>query len=74
MDYRKKFLNGGNVPSIDAVILNKTDNVAAAVEELKDGQTAMGRLKHNLNEIRNNSIPYGYRFSVLNIRCGENIF
>jgi altronate dehydratase small subunit len=59
---------------IDAIILNDQDNVATAVQDIKEGQEAVIRLGRELSDVvvREN-IPYGHKFSVRPIRRGEEI-
>ncbi len=60
--------------SIDAIILNAADNVATAVQDLEAGQTAVIRLERELSHVvLKENIPYGHKFSVRSIRCGEEI-
>ena len=60
--------------SIDAIILHGKDNVATAVQDLKAGQEATARLDHELCKIIiNEDIPYGHKFTLGDIMCGEKI-
>ncbi len=60
--------------AIDAIVLNPADNVATAVQALKSGQDASVRIKKELLGIRiNEDIPYGHKFAVRAIHCGEDI-
>ncbi len=59
---------------IDAIILNDSDNVAPAVQDLQLGQEAMARCNRELRRIRiAENIPYGHKFSVRRISRGEDI-
>jgi altronate dehydratase small subunit len=60
--------------AIDAIILNEADNVATAVQEIKAGKSAIvlhGRVLSRFALQEN--IPYGHKFTVRPVRCGENI-
>jgi altronate dehydratase small subunit len=60
--------------AIDAIVLHASDNVATAVQDLKAGQKASVRLNRELSSIGiNEDIPYGHKFSVKPIRCGDDI-
>jgi len=60
--------------AIDAIALHTTDNVATAVQELKAGQEATVRLEHDVHHIiLQEDIPYGHKFTLKNVQCGENI-
>ncbi|MEG6584831.1 UxaA family hydrolase [Dendrosporobacter sp. 1207_IL3150] len=60
--------------AIDAIILNKSDNVATAVQALKPGQKAKVRLGREIQETTiTEDIPYGHKFAVRSIIAGENI-
>lgn len=59
---------------IDAIILNEADNVATAVQALKAGQEAVVRCNRTLRRILiNEDIEYGHKFSVRDVRSGEEI-
>lgn len=59
---------------IDAIILNKADNVATAVQDLKPGHKAVYRLGRELGDvIVREAIPYGHKLAVRPIRCGDKI-
>jgi len=59
---------------IDAIILNDADNVATAVQDLQPGQEAVIRRNRELYRLKiSEDIPYGHKFSVRRIRCGEDI-
>lgn len=60
--------------AIDAIILNPTDNVATAVQDLKAGQKAAVRLGREIHYvIMAEDIPYGHKFAVRPICRGEEI-
>lgn len=60
--------------AIHALILRRVDNIATAVADLKAGQTAEVRLEENIIPINiQEDIPYGHKFAVRDISCGENI-
>lgn len=60
--------------AIDAIVLNKTDNVATAVQDLKAGQQAAVRLERDLHSITlAEDIPYGHKFAFRGISQGEDI-
>lgn len=60
--------------SIDAIILNSKDNIATAVQDLHPGQEATTRLNRALCKITiDETIPYGHKFTLRDIRCGEDI-
>jgi Altronate dehydratase len=60
--------------SIDAIILRGKDNVATAVQDLKAGQEALARLDRELCKIIiNEDIPYGHKFTLRDVVCGEEI-
>lgn len=60
--------------AIDAIVLNRADNVATAVQDLKEGQKAAVRLERVLNNIDiGEDIPYGHKFAVRFISKGEDI-
>jgi altronate dehydratase small subunit len=60
--------------AIDAIVLNISDNVATAVQELKVGQEATVRLNRELSRIViKEDIPYGHKFTVRSVRKGEEI-
>lgn len=60
--------------AIDAIALHTTDNVATAVQELKAGQEATVRLNHDVHTmVLQEDIPYGHKFTLKSVPCGENI-
>jgi altronate dehydratase small subunit len=60
--------------AIDAIVLNETDNVATAVQDLKAGQQATFRHNRELGQIEiKEDIPYGHKFTVRPVRNGEEI-
>ena len=60
--------------AIDAILLQPTDNVATAVQELKAGQKAAVRTGTELHYVMiEEPIPYGHKFSVRDILLGEHI-
>ena len=60
--------------SIDAIILHTNDNVATAVQELKAGQDVTIRLDRELSHIIiQEDIPYGHKFTLRQVRHGEEI-
>lgn len=60
--------------AIDAIILHQEDNVATAVQDLKATQEAIVRLNQELSRIKlEEDIPYGHKFTVRNVKSGENI-
>ncbi len=59
---------------IDAIVLHQTDNVATAVQDIKEGQQAVIRLGREINKITvTESIPYGHKFAVRKITKADNI-
>ena len=59
---------------LDAIIINKEDNVATALQDLKTGQIARARLNSDIIDVMiAMSIPYGHKFAVKNIVKGEPI-
>ena len=59
---------------IDAIILNALDNVATAVQDLKEGQKAVIRLGHELDNVTvRENIPYGHKFAVQPIARGAEV-
>jgi len=60
--------------AIDAIILDDSDNVATAVQDLQPGQQAVARCHRELRHIGiAESIPYGHKFAVRRIGRGEDI-
>ena len=60
--------------AIDAIVLQPTDNVATAVQDLKAGQTAVVRLGRDIHEaVIQEDIPYGHKFAFRTIRQGDDI-
>lgn len=60
--------------AIDSIVLHQKDNVATAVQDLKVGQEAVVRLNQELSYIKlNEDIPYGHKFTVRDVKSGENI-
>lgn len=60
--------------AIDAIILNDSDNVATALQDLQSGQEAMARCNREMRGIRiGEAIPYGHKFALRRIRRGEDI-
>jgi altronate dehydratase small subunit len=60
--------------AIDAIALDKRDNVATAVQDLDAGAEASVRLERDLLRVRlRENIPYGHKFAIRPIRPGEDI-
>lgn len=60
--------------AIDAIVLRNVDNVATAVQNLKEGQEAATRLDRELIPVVvGQDIPYGHKFAFRDIKKGENI-
>lgn len=60
--------------AIDAIVLNSSDNVATAVQDLKAGQQATVRFGRELSEIAmGEDVPYGHKLAVRLIHKGEDI-
>jgi altronate dehydratase small subunit len=59
---------------INAILLNKKDNVATAVQELKAGDKAIVRLgQEQIEVVLKQDICYGHKFAVREIKKGEDI-
>lgn len=60
--------------AIQALVLRKEDNVATAVAELQAGQSVDVRVEEEVLKILvQEDIPYGHKFAVREIVCGEDI-
>ncbi|MGI6092690.1 MAG: UxaA family hydrolase [Veillonellaceae bacterium] len=60
--------------AIDAIVLNPSDNVATAVQDLKAGQQAAVRLERDLHYVTLvEDIPYGHKFAFRSINQGQDI-
>ncbi len=60
--------------AIDAIVLKDVDNVATAVQNLTEGQTANTRLDRELVAVAiKQDIPYGHKFAFRDIKKGEDI-
>jgi altronate dehydratase small subunit len=61
--------------AIDAIVISEIDNVATALKELKAGDEASFRRQRELGQtVLQDDIPYGHKFAIRNVRCGEDIF
>lgn len=61
--------------TIDAILLSRQDNVATALQDLRQGQMASVKLGQALQRIAiNEDIPYGHKFAVGPIAKGEAVF
>jgi altronate dehydratase small subunit len=60
--------------AIDAIALDKRDNVATAVQDLDAGAEASVRLERDLLRVRlRENIPYGHKFAIRPIHPGDDI-
>jgi altronate dehydratase small subunit len=60
--------------SLNALVLNRKDNVATAVRPLESGDNvvvAAGESVVNVKLLQ--SIPFGHKFALKDIECGEKI-
>ena len=57
-----------------ALVLHKNDNVATAVRPLKTGDTVGVEIEDNaVKVVLLQSIPFGHKFALKDIECGEKI-
>ena len=60
--------------ALDAIVLNRADNVATALQDLRACQEATFRLNRELGKIGiNEDIPYGHKFTVRPVSKGDEI-
>jgi altronate dehydratase small subunit len=58
----------------DAIVINKTDNVATALRDIRAGEEVTIGLGEEERGVRvQGSIPYGHKFAVRDIAQGEDI-
>ncbi|MHC6178817.1 UxaA family hydrolase [Clostridium sp. JNZ X4-2] len=61
--------------NINSLIVDKKDNVAVAISELKIGDTAVYKIGDELKKVSIiNNIPVYHKFSISNIEKGEEIY
>jgi hypothetical protein len=61
--------------NINSLIIDKKDNVAVAISELKAGDIAVYKIGDKLQEIHIvNDIPIYHKFAVQNIEKGNEIY
>lgn len=61
--------------TIDAILLSRQDNVATAVQDLRQGQLASVKFGQALQRIAIiEDIPYGHKFAVLPVTKGDPVF
>ncbi len=59
---------------IDAIVLNRKDNVATALKDLRAGEEALIGVPDTTDRIRvREDIPYGHKFAIQSIEKGEEI-
>lgn len=60
--------------AIDAIALDKRDNVATAVQDLAAGAEALVRLERDILRVRlQENISYGHKFAIRPIHAEEDI-
>lgn len=60
--------------AIDALVLNRADNVATSIQNLDAGTTASVQMERQLFQVQLlEDIPYGHKFTIRLISRGENI-
>ena len=57
-----------------AIVLNEADNVATALAELQPGEVVEVQVGSNVLAIRLvDPVPFGHKFSIVAIPCGEKV-